>query len=140
MRFLEDKKNNRKYELNPFRSLFDDDFFDFTNTNELMRTDVKTVDDNYVLEISLPGFEKQDITINIENGYLNVSASKNKELDDDKNNYIRRERYYGSCSRSFYVGDINELDVKAKYVNGVLSITFPKKLKEVENKKIVSIE
>lgn len=90
-----------------------------------MRTDIKETDKEYELSIDMPGFDKKDISVTLNNGYLTVEA-KRAEKQEDKKNYLRRERSY-SCSRSYYVGDgITENDVKAKYDNGTLSLCVPK--------------
>ena len=90
-----------------FDNMFDDPFFRGTRTTNLMKTDVKEVGDNYQLEMEVPGFAKEDISIELHDGYLNISAKKSSDNDqkDNDGNIIRRERYSGSCSRSFYVGD-----------------------------------
>ncbi|MEG1923572.1 MAG: Hsp20/alpha crystallin family protein [Clostridia bacterium] len=131
-------------------SLFDTDFNDFFKPfwfedNEkagLMKTDISEKDGNYVLEIDVPGFEKGDIGLDLDNGYLTISAnrSENNDEKDKKGNYIRRERRYGSASRSFYVGDISESDIKAAYNNGILTVTVPKEEKRIPEKKHISIE
>ena len=100
-----------------------------------MKTDVREHDDGYELDIDLPGFKKDELTLRLENGYLTVSAAKglDEEHKDKKGKVIRRERYSGAMQRSFYVGDgVEETDVKAKYENGVLKLTIPKK----EHKKL----
>ena len=108
------------------------------------KTDVTEKDGNYLLDMELPGYGKEDIKIELKDGYLNVSASKNtsNEEKDDKGNVIRQERYTGSCSRSFYVGDgVKETDIKAKFENGELKIVVPVDApKEVEEKKFIAIE
>ena len=122
-------------------------FFDpiFTKkSSNIMKTDVTEKDGNYLLDMELPGYGKEDIKIELKDGYLNVSASKNtsNEEKDDKGNVIRQERYTGSCSRSFYVGDgVKETDIKAKFENGELKIVVPVDApKEVEEKKFIAIE
>ena len=125
--------------------LFDDMFRDpfFKGENKIMKTDIKENENDYNIDIDLPGFDKEDIKIDIENGYLNVSAKKesnNEEKEDGK--YVRRERYLGECSRSFYVGDsLNEEDIKATFKNGTLSLVVPKDdKKKIEEKKYIQIE
>lgn len=125
--------------------LFDDMFRDpfFKGENKLMKTDIKENENDYNIDIDLPGFDKEDIKIDIENGYLNVSAKKesnNEEKEDGR--YVRRERYLGECSRSFYVGDsLNEEDIKATFKNGTLSLVVPKDdKKKIEEKKYIQIE
>lgn len=114
------------------------------NASHLMKTDVKETDGGYVVDIDLPGFQKDEIQMHLDKGYLVVSAAKG--LDKDEKNedgrYVRRERYAGSMSRSFYVGDaVTEDDIHPRYENGILTFTLPKKEKRVvEEKKRISIE
>lgn len=132
--------------------LFDDDFEDLMPSRMVfgkheknwMKTDIKDMGNSYELDVDLPGFKKDEVHVELENGYLTIRADKNHENDekDSKGNYIRQERYYGSCSRSFYVGDdIKHEDVKAKFEDGILHLNLPKLEKEVlDNKKYISIE
>ena len=111
----------------------------------LMNVDIKEKDDKYELEMELPGYKKEDVKASLKDGYLTISAehSENKDEKDSDGHYIRRERYYGSGQRSFYVGDqITEEDIKARFENGILMIDIPKKeeAKQVEEKKYISIE
>ena len=110
----------------------------------VMKTDIQETDKNYILEMDLPGFSKDEVKVSLENGYLTVSAAKGLDKDekDDKGKYIRRERYAGAMQRSFYVGDtLTQEDIKAKYENGILSISIPKKdAQAVETKKTIAIE
>ena len=136
-----------------------DDFFDFPSfrdfdkvdrklygkhANGLMKTDVRENEGNYELDIDLPGFKKDEISLTLDNGYLIVGAAKtvNEDEKDSKGKMLRQERYSGAMQRSFYVGDgINENDVKAKFEDGVLSLTFPKeKEPEIPEKKTIMIE
>ena len=126
-----------------------DDFFDNAfsgyQTSGLMKTDIKETDTAYELAIDLPGVKKEDVKAELKDGYLTISATSDskKEEKNDKGQYIRRERYTGSCSRSFYVGDaVTEEDIKAKFENGTLKMLVPKKeeQKAVENKKYIAIE
>ncbi len=129
-----------------------DDFFDFPFENsyrsgrsELMRTDIKDTDNGYEVTMNLPGVKKEDVKAELKDGYLTISATSNSSKDekDEGGRYIRRERYSGSCSRSFYVGDqVTEADIKAKFENGTLTMLIPKKeaQPEVENKKYIAIE
>ena len=109
-----------------------------------MKTDVRETEDGYELDIDLPGFKKDEVTAQLDNGYLTIQASKglDKEQKDKKGKYIRKERYAGSMSRSFYVGDaIAEEDVHAKYEDGILKLSVPKKeAKAVEQTKHIAIE
>ena len=134
-------------------NLFDDDWFDFDrdfwgkknplygkNAKNIMKTDIREHDTGYELDVDLPGFKKDEINIELENGYLTISAAKglDKDEQDKKGKYIRKERYAGAMQRSFYVGDaVTEEDVKAKFVK----LSIPKKdAKEVETKKTIAIE
>jgi len=135
------KKKEEKIMLLP--SLFGenllDNFFDvpaFSRMNNfgasaqnIMRTDVKENEKDYEISMNLPGFKKEDVKGEIKNGYLTISASTSSSEDtkDDEGKYIRKERYSGSCSRSFYVGEqITQEDIRAKFEDGVLKITVPK--------------
>ena len=98
------------------------------HAKNLMKTDVKDVNDHYEVAVDLPGFQKDEVNVELENGYLTISAAKglDKNQKDDEGHYIRQERYSGSCSRSFYVGDIQPEDIHAKYEDGILKLTLPK--------------
>ena len=136
-----------------YRDPFFDDFFEpffkadhkALPSNSLMRTDVKETEAGYALEIDLPGYTKEDVHGEINDGYLTITASKTENHDeqDKDGKYIRRERFSGSCSRSYYVGeDVTEEDIKAKFENGILNVFVPKKDKQpkVEEKKFIAIE
>lgn len=114
------------------------------HSKNLMKTDVKETETGYELDIDLPGFKKDEINAHLEDGYLTVSAAKGVDKDekDNEGRYIRRERYSGSMTRSFYVGNaVTEEDIKAKYEDGILSLSIPKKdPKAVEAKKYIAIE
>jgi HSP20 family protein len=114
------------------------------HSKNLMKTDVKETETGYELDIDLPGFKKDEISAHLEDGYLIVSAAKGVDKDekDNEGRYIRRERYSGSMTRSFYVGNaVTEEDIKAKYEDGILSLSIPKKdPKAVEAKKYIAIE
>ena len=113
------------------------------NEKNLMKTDVKEKDGNYELDIDLPGFKKEDVTIQLENGYLTITAAKglDKDENDDKGGYIRKERWFGNCSRSFYVGDgIRSEDIKAKMEDGILHMTMPKETKQIPQRNTILIE
>lgn len=132
-----------------------DDFFDTVSKPikafrgapipQVMRTDVKESDKGFTLDIDLPGYKKEDISAELKDGYLTVSAKTNDENEekDDNGTYIRRERTFGSCSRSFYIGEeIEESEVKAKFEDGILKVFVPKKEVQpaVEERKYISIE
>ena len=109
----------------------------------LMKTDVREVGDSYELDIDLPGFKKDEVNVKLNDGYLTISAAKGLDRDDKdkKGNYIRRERYAGAMQRSFYVGDIKGEDIRAKFENGILSLTVPKAdVKKLENHNTIAIE
>ena len=143
-------------------NLFDDFFGDFPfyyddramkdaekklyghKANHVMKTDIKEMNNGYELIVDLPGFKKDEVQVQLKDGYLTISATKglDKDEEDKKGNYIRRERYAGSTSRSFYVGNgVKNEDVHAKFENGVLRLSIPKKAaEEIEADKYVSIE
>ena len=106
-----------------------------------MRTDIRKVGDNYQIEVELPGFSKEDIKINLDNGYLTISARREHARDEqgDDETIIRSERYFGEISRSYYVGDVSEDDISAKYNNGILTVLLPAESK-AEKKKYITIE
>ena len=115
------------------------------HANNLMKTDVKETDTGYEVDIDLPGFKKDEITMRLEDGYLTINAAKglDKEEKNEKGKFVRRERYAGNLSRSFYVGEnVTEQDIHPKYENGILSFRVPKEdQKAVEEKKhYISIE
>ena len=131
----------KRNEFNLFEDIFDYPFFE-KRDSKLMRKDIKEKGENYIIDIDLPGYEKGNIEIELENGYLKVNAKVNKNIDDQNEKYIHKERFYGECSRSFYVGDnVKEEDIKAGFKNGILSLTFPKnEQKKVEEKKYIQID
>ena len=110
----------------------------------MMKTDVRETEGTYELDIDLPGFKKEEVSAKLENGYLTISAAKglDKDKQDEKGNYIRRERYAGAMSRSFYVGEqVHQEDIRAKFEDGILRLSVPKKdAKEVEKKNYIAIE
>lgn len=118
----------RRNNFDLFDDFFDESFFPKKERN-LMRTNVKEKKDKYIIEVELPGFEKENINLSLKNGYLNIHAkTENSKKDEDEEKIIRQERFYGECSRSFYVGDeIEEKDIDAGFKNGVLEIKIPKK-------------
>ena len=135
-------------------NLFNDDWMNFgfpevdkalygKHAGHEMKTDVRETESGYEVDIDLPGFKKDEINVELNNGYLSISAAKGLDKEEKKEGkYIRKERYAGSMSRSFYVGDaIKQEDVKAKYEDGILRLSVPKKAaKAVENKKYIAIE
>lgn len=137
-------------------NLFDDFFEDFarpakrvvkynTPTANVMRTDVKESEAGYELGIELPGYKKEEVTAELKDGNLTIKAVTNseKEEKDENGKYIRRERFSGNCSRTFYVGEnIEQTDIKAKFEDGILKVFVPKKEVKpaVEEKKFITIE
>ena len=114
------------------------------NAARLMKTDVRETDSAYELDVDLPGFKKDEIQVELEDGYLTISAEKGLDKEEEKKGkYIRRERYSGSCRRSFHIGDnLKEEDIRASFENGMLKLVFPKEeqRKAVEEKKYIAIE
>ena len=140
-----------------FSDLFDDPFFEgWRNMDRaaacdpnmsagMMSTDVRETDKGYMVDIDMPGFKKDDISLDLQNGYLTVSAHRNSshEDKDDNGRWLRRERYAGSCSRSFYVGeDVKDSDIHASYKDGTLCLEMPKTeaQQQVETKHQIAIE
>lgn len=128
---------------------FDFGFFDTSDTpkvtSSLMKTDIKETSGAYELDIDLPGFKKENVEISLDDGYLTINAhTERKEEDkDDDGSYLRKERFVGTCRRSFYVGDdISEEDISAKFDNGILKINVPKKElpKPEDKKRLISID
>lgn len=140
---------------NLFDDFFDDDFAMFhehggrdplygKHAKNLMKTDVRETEDSYELDIDLPGFKKDEIDLDLNDGYLTISAAKglDKDTEDKKGKYIRQERYAGTCSRSFFVGEtVAPEEVSAKFEDGILRITLPKKTeKKLPEKKTIAIK
>ena len=141
-------------------NLFDDslsDFFGFgrmmpqisselygKHAKNLMKTDVRELDGSYELDVDLPGFKKDEVTVDLQDGYLTISAEKalDKDESDQKGKFLRQERYAGSMSRSFYVGDdVEAADISAKYEDGILKISVPKAAqKELPKHTTIAIE
>ena len=141
-------------------NLFDDDWMNFPFNDEfwgkknplygkhaqnMMKTDIRETDGSYELDVDLPGFKKDEIQIELKDGYLTVSAEKglDKDEEDKKGKYIRKERYAGSCQRSFYVGDnLTQEDIKGEFKHGILTLNVPKKEAKpaVETNKYIAIE
>ena len=141
-------------------NLFDDDWMNFPFNDEfwgkknplygkhaqnMMKTDIRETDGSYELDVDLPGFKKDEIKVQLKDGYLTLAAAKGLDKDekDKEGNYIRRERYSGACERSFYVGaDVKQEDIKAHFEHGMLTLFVPKKEAKpaVETDKYISIE
>ena len=131
--------------------VFDDDFFrdDFFKKPEkmnfqLMKTDIRETEDQYILEVDLPGYKKEDIKIDVTEGYLTINAkTDHEEKKEEKGNYVRRERFTGECTRSFYVGeDVKTNEIKASFKNGILLLEVPKANPDdnLPEKKYIEIE
>ena len=118
----------RKNEFDLFDDFFRGDDFFTRREQSLMKTDIKEKGDNYIIEMDLPGSEKENINLELKDGYLTVSAKVEKNTDNSENErYVHKERFYGECSRNFYVGeDVTEEDIHAEFKNGMLKITIPK--------------
>ena len=140
---------------NLFDELFDDDFpmipmrsirnpLYGKNAKNLMKTDVRETDNTYELDVDLPGFKKDEVQLDLKDGYLTISAAKglDKDPEDKKGKYIRQERYAGACSRSFFVGEeIEPRDVSAKFEDGILRVSLPKRVKkELPRNSTIAIE
>ena len=142
-----------------FRDNLFDDMFDFDFDREfdrmmrplygkhaqnMMKTDVRETGNSYELDIDLPGFKKDEIKVELDNGYLSISAAKGLDKDEEKKDgkYIRRERYAGAMNRTFYVGDnLTQQDIQAKFEDGILKISVPKKdVQQIEQNKYIAIE
>ncbi len=140
----------RTYTTNLFddffsNDLFKDSYFENRKAEQFMKTDIQELEDSYQLDIDIPGFNKEDISAELKDGYLTVTAKKeeNKDDSDKKNKYIHRERYYGECKRSYFVGkNITDDDIKASFKQGTLRLEFPKaEAKKIEeHKKLIAIE
>ena len=130
-----------------FDDFFEDPFFNreerHTHPMPMMKTDIRENEKNYVIDVDLPGFNKENIKIDVEDGYLNINASMDEANDEEeKGKFIRRERYSGECSRSFYVGeDVKAEDIKATFKNGILTLEVPKvdDEKKLPEKKYIEI-
>ena len=140
---------------NLFDEFFDDDFpmipmrsirnpLYGKNAKNLMKTDVRETDNTYELDVDLPGFKKDEVQLDLKDGYLTISAAKglDKDQEDKKGKYIRQERYSGACSRSFFVGEgIEPRDVSAKFEDGILRVSLPKQVKkELPRNSTITIE
>ena len=143
-----------------FRDNLFDDMFDFDDFDKefnrmmrplygkhaqnMMKTDVRETGNSYELDIDLPGFKKDEIKVELDNGYLSISAAKGLDKDEEKKDgkYIRRERYAGAMNRTFYVGDnLTQQDIQAKFEDGILKISVPKKdVQQIEQNKYIAIE
>ena len=108
-----------------FESMFDD--MNYVDSYQPLKVDVKEKDKEYLLEVEIPGVEKEDISLEIRDDILTISAERKEEINEENENYIRKERRYGSFKRSFYVDNVDQEKIKAKFKNGVLKVKLPKK-------------
>ena len=111
-----------------FDDLFKDDFFKGKEKSNLMKTDIRETDNSFILDIDLPGYKKEDIKIDVTDGYLTINAKTSTENnEEEKGKFVRRERFMGEVSRSFYVGeDVETENIKAAFKNGTLCLEIPK--------------
>ncbi|BFL46925.1 Hsp20/alpha crystallin family protein [Lactonifactor longoviformis] len=133
-----------------FDEMFSDPFFtapfETAGRSSLMKTDIQEKDGSYVIDMELPGYSKEDIQAELKDGYLTISANhtENKDEKDNQGKYLRRERFQGTCKRTFYVGeDIRQEDIKAAFQNGVLRLAVPKQAPQVPEKeqpKLIEIQ
>ena len=133
----------RKNDFDLLDEMFSDPFFN-ENESRIMKTDITEKKNKYLIDVELPGYEKENIKIEVDDGYLTVHAEMNSNKEEkEEGKFVRRERYVGSCSRSFYVGtDVKDEDIKASFKNGMLKIEIPKKdeKKELPEKKYIKID
>ena len=126
---------------NMVNSFFNDDLFNsFSLMNNNFSVDLKEEDNDYVIEADLPGVDKKDINISYKDGYLNISAKREDNLEEKKDNYVRKERSYGEFKRSFYIDNVEEEKINANFDNGVLKINLPKLNKEIREPRKIEIK
>ena len=134
----------KRNDFDLFDEMFGMDPFFERRDAKLMKTDIKEKGDKYIIDIDLPGYDKENIDLEIEDGYLKVSAKVDKNIDesDEEEKYIHQERFYGECSRSFHIGkNTKEEDIKASFKKGILTLTIPKEeQKKLEEKKKIQID
>ena len=138
-----DRRNHRVSVYDPFRALDEMERAFFGNQQHAVlsfRTDVSDTGDAYKLEAELPGFKKEDIKIDIENDCLTISAERKENKDEEKHSFIKRERFYGSYSRSFDVSGIDVDRISASYTDGVLSLELPKKVEKAPEARRLEIQ
>ena len=133
----------RRNSFDLFEDVFGDSFFK-EHESQFMKTDIREKDNKYLIDIDLPGYEKENIKIDVEDGYLTIQATTDTESEEEeKGKFVRKERYTGSCSRSFYIGeDIRSEDIKASFKKGILTLEIPKfdEQKKLPEKKYIEIE
>ncbi len=129
----------------PSKIFFDNFFDDFEPVmkypDKMMKCDIYLENGNYILEMDAPGFSKEDISMELEDGYLKIVAEKKMDSEKSNKKYVRRERHFHSkYERQFYVGDVSDSDIKAEFKNGILKVTFPKVTDKKEQKKLINID
>ena len=135
------ERNNKGLTINDmFNDFFNGDMLAEFNLGGNFKTDIKEAPKEYIIHAELPGVKKEDINIDYNNNYLSISATRNNENEEKKDNYIRRERSYGSVSRGFYINNVDKNLIKAKFDNGVLTIDLPKKEISSNNDSKILIE
>ena len=119
----------RRNEFDLFDDLFGGDDFFPRRENSIMKTDIREKKDKYVIEMDLPGYEKENLNLSLKDGYLEISAHVEREENNEEGEkFIHKERFFGHCSRSFYVGEqVTEEDIHAEFKNGILKVSIPKK-------------
>ena|SRR5690554_4319810 len=127
------------------RGFLDDFFNDFkmidqNSPSNLMKTDIKETDKGYTLLVELPGYDKNDVKVSLENGYLLIEATTNKEKEEKDIRYIRKERYYGSLKRSYYVGNLSLDDIKGSFDSGILTLEIPKEEEKEPEKRYLDLK
>ncbi|GAB6084825.1 heat shock protein Hsp18 [Alkaliphilus crotonatoxidans] len=138
MPFRRNQLNRRDDFFSPFKSFFDDDLITAMNQfHGNFKVDLKETEDHYLIEAELPGINRDAIDIDFNNNYLTISAKREEAKEDQKENYVRRERHYGEFKRSFYVDNVDEDKINANFQDGILTITLPKLTKgETRRRKI----
>ena len=135
------RRENRVQERNedPF-DIFFDNFFDFMDRSSAgLRTDIKETEDEFILESELPGMDREDINIELDDNYLTITAQKNEVKEEENDSYIRKERRVGSCQRTFNVTNIKQDEIQAEYNNGVLEVVLPKKEEAKTRRRTIDI-
>ncbi len=139
--FKKDSFNRKDDFLTPLlNNLFDNDFFNAMSNRGNFRADLKETNDSYLVVADLPGVKKGDIDIEFQNDNLVITAKRDESVEDSKESYVRRERHYGEFRRSFYIDNVDEDKVEAKFEEGVLRIHLPKLTKDDENKRKINIQ
>jgi len=126
-----------------FRSPFMSGANDTAGTTKLMKTDIREFENGFALDVDLPGFSKENIQAELKDGYLTITATRSTDNEtSEEGKYLRRERFQGTCKRSFYVGEyLHEEDIHAEFKDGVLKLNFPKETApEPEQPKLITIQ